>query len=1023
MPVVLILGLLMTAVALAIAGRRVWFLYRLIAGGQPAPDRLENVGHHVGQAVKSQVVEVLGQKKLLKWTVPGAAHFFVFWAFLVLATVYLEAYGALFSPDFHIPLVGTWPVLGFLQDFIAMMAFFGILVFAIIRAKNSPERLGRKSRFEGSHLGGAWLTLFMIFNVLWTMMLFRGAAINTGHLPYESGAFVSEGVAALLEPLGESANEALEHVGLLLHIGVMLAFLILVVHSKHLHIFIAPLNVMFGRKPVALGAVKPLTIDGKPFDLEMVEEMDEDTAMGVGKVDDFTWKGMLDFATCTECGRCQDQCPAWNTEKPLSPKMVILNLRDHAFAKAPYMLADSEDERANLSADVLTEAERPLVGDTEGLAWHPEGGAIIDNDVLWSCVTCGACVEQCPVDIEHIDHIVDMRRYQVLVESNFPAELNGLFKGLENKGNPWNMSPNARMEWAQGLPFDVKVVGEDIESLDEVDWLFWVGCAGAYEDRAKKTTRAVAELLDMAGVSFGVLGNGETCTGDSARRAGNEFLFQSLATQNAELFKETKVKKVVSTCAHCFNTLKNEYAQFGVELEVVHHTQLLNRLVREGKLTPVPTNGAPKRTLTYHDPCYIGRHNKVYEPPRELLNVIPDAELKEMPRNSERSFCCGAGGARMWMEETIGERINVNRTTEAVETGADQIAVGCPFCRVMLSDGLTAMQADGSAREEVEVLDVAQMLLASVKGESRTPVPAGASAKAEPSKGDVTQTASTVTKTEEVGAGAGAAAEESKPAGSGSLFDSTPAADEKPSGTTGTSLFDTSAEEAPAGSADTTEKAKTEGELAVRHPRRPSPSARPTPPRPRPAKAEPAKQPRAASSAAPCSTSHPASPSPPRPRSRRQRRPPRPRCRQRRPSPRRPRSRRRATSTRPGRSSTSHPASPSRQVLSPRRRRSPRRRTRQRRPRRPRRPPSRRRSPKARPPRPPARLTSRRSRRVASTRPTPSSTSSRISTSVVPTGRPESGRPVVRLQCRPDRSNGWERRVPSPQGCRSRPSA
>jgi Fe-S oxidoreductase len=807
MPLVLILGLLMTAVALAIVGKRVAFLYRLITNGQPAPDRIENVGHHLGQAAKSQVVEVFGQKKLLKWTIPGAAHFFVFWAFLILATVYLEAYGALFDEDleFHIPVVGTWPILGFAQDFIAMMAFFGIVVFAVIRFKNSPERLGRKSRFEGSHLGGAWVTLFMIFNVIWTMFLFRGAASATGNLPYESGAFVSDGIGALLAPLSDDTLHVLEAVGLLLHIGVMLVFAVLVVHSKHLHIFVAPLNVLFGRKPVALGAVKPLTIDGKPFDLEMVEEMDEDTTMGVGKVDDFTWKGMLDFATCTECGRCQDQCPAWNTEKPLSPKMVILNLRDHAFAKAPYMLADSDDERAKLSADVIAEGERPLVGDTEGLAWHPEGGAVIDNDVLWSCVTCGACVEQCPVDIEHVDHIVDMRRYQVLVESNFPAELNGLFKGLENKGNPWNMSPNARMEWAQGLPFDVKVVGEDIESLDEVDWLFWVGCAGAYEDRAKKTTRAVAELLDMAGVSFGVLGNGETCTGDSARRAGNEFLFQSLATQNAEMFKETKVKKVVSTCAHCFNTLKNEYKQFGVELEVVHHTQLLNRLVREGKLTPVPTNGTPKRTLTYHDPCYIGRHNQVYSPPRELLDVIPDAELKEMPRNSERSFCCGAGGARMWMEETIGERINLNRTNEAVETGADQIATGCPFCRVMLSDGLTAKQADGSAREEVEVLDVAQLLLASVKSESRTPAAAGVAAKAEPSKGDVTQTASTVTATKAVGANAAATEEKdpevetSKPLNKGSLFEATPEEPVETKSTgTGMSLFDTPAESAPA---------------------------------------------------------------------------------------------------------------------------------------------------------------------------------------------------------------------------------
>ena len=719
---VLIVGLVMLAVALPVAGRRVFFLFRLITSGQPAPDRVENVTHRLGEAVKSQVVEVFAQRKLLKWSVPGAAHFFVFWAFVILGTVYLEAFGILFSrnPEWAIPVVGHWAVLGFAQDFIAVMALVGIVTFAVIRLRNAPDKLGRKSRFSGSHLGGAWLILFMIFNVIWTMFLFRGASVAGDNFPYGNAAFASHAVGSALDGLSESATETLEGIGLLLHIGVMLAFLVIVLNSKHLHIFVAPLNVLFGRRPVALGAVKPLTSQGQPVTLDDIDDLDENTTLGIGSIEDFSWKGMLDFATCTECGRCQSQCPAWNTEKPLSPKMLIMNLRDHAFAKAPYLLAD-EGDRASLPQAVLDEADRPLVGETEGPAWEPTGGAIIDTDVLWSCVTCGACVEQCPVDIEHVDHIVDMRRYQVLVESNFPAELNQLFKGMENKGNPWNMSPTARMDWAQGLDFDVKVVGEDVESLDEVEWLFWVGCAGAYEDRQKKTTRAVAELLHTADVSFAVLGNGETCNGDQARRAGNEFVFQGLAQQNVETFKEYKVKKVVSTCAHCFNTLKNEYKDFGIELEVVHHTQLLNRLVREGKLTPVKDGaGAQKRTITYHDPCYIGRHNGVYAPPRELLQVLPGADFVEMPRNSERSFCCGAGGARMWMEENLGTRINDSRTAEAVATGADQIAVGCPFCRVMLSDGLTAAIDKGDAREEVEVLDVAQMLLASVKGELAT---------------------------------------------------------------------------------------------------------------------------------------------------------------------------------------------------------------------------------------------------------------------------------------------------------------
>ncbi|CCK54283.1 (Fe-S)-binding protein [Mycobacterium canetti] len=714
----LILGMSMTAVVGVFALRRVWWLYKLVMSGQPASGRTD----YLGTRIWTQISEVLGQRRLLKWSIPGLAHFFTMWGFFILLTVYIEAYGLLFEERFHIPVIGRWDALGFLQDFFATAVFLGITTFAIIRILRNPREIGRSSRFYGSHNGGAWLVLLMIFNVIWTYVLVRGSAVNNGTLPYGNGAFLSQLFGAILRPLGQPANEIIETTALLLHIGVMLAFLILVLHSKHLHIFLAPINVTFKRLPDGLGPLLPLEADGKPIDFE---NPSEDAVFGRGKIEDFTWKGMLDFATCTECGRCQSQCPAWNTGKPLSPKLVIMDLRDHWMAKAPYILgqkdASADGEAGHQEHHHVPEsgfgrvpghgpeqATRPLVG-TE------EQGGVIDPDVLWSCVTCGACVEQCPVDIEHVDHIVDMRRYQVMMESEFPSELSVLFKNLETKGNPWGQNASDRTNWIDEVDFDVPVYGQDVDSFDGYEYLFWVGCAGAYDDKAKKTTKAVAELLAVAGVKYLVLGAGETCNGDSARRSGNEFLFQQLAQQAVEtldgLFEgvETVDRKIVVTCPHCFNTIGKEYRQLGANYTVLHHTQLLNRLVRDKRLVPVTP---VSQDITYHDPCYLGRHNKVYEAPRELIGAA-GANLTEMPRHAERSFCCGAGGARMWMEEHIGKRINHERVDEALATNAAAIATACPFCRVMVTDGVNDRQEE-AGRSGVEVLDVAQVLLGSL---------------------------------------------------------------------------------------------------------------------------------------------------------------------------------------------------------------------------------------------------------------------------------------------------------------------
>jgi Fe-S oxidoreductase len=706
-----IIGLGLTVIAFAVAGRRVRWLGRLAFSGQPAPERVAYARSHPAGEAETQLTEVIGQRKLLKWSVPGAAHAATFWGFIVLLLTIIEAYGALFSRTFAIPGIGHWAFIGFIEDLFAVGVLAGIVTFTVIRVRNNPHKEGRRSRFFGSHTQAAWVVLAMIAAVIVTLLIYRGAQQNTGTFPYPHGwAFASWIAAQILHPLGYGVNSVLEATFILLQLGVVLTFLVIVTYSKHLHIGLAPLNIMFSRRPNALGPLEPMRSGGKVLDFE---EADPDVdVFGIGKVEDMTWKGLLDLGTCTECGRCQSQCPAWATGKPLSPKQVILDLRDHAFAKAPYLLATEED-RDKLPDAVKAEAERPLVGTAEA-------GGVIDPEVIWSCTNCGACVNECPVDIEHIDHINGMRRHQVLVESAFPQEATTMLNNLERRGNPWGMAEDKRLEWITELDFEVPVLDGRIP--DDVEYLYWVGCAGALEDRAKKATKAIAELLHAAGVQFAVLGPMEACTGDPARRLGNEFVFQMLAQQNVETLNEAGVaagtgKKVIASCPHCFNTISREYPQLGGNYEVIHHTQLLARLVEDRRLTPV---SPVEEKITYHDPCFLGRHNQVYTPPRSIIDAVPGTQAEEMHRCKGKGFCCGAGGARMWLEERAGKRINEERIDEALALDPDTVTTACPYCMVMLGDAVNAKKAVGQAKPELEVIDVAQLLVRSVKPREQT---------------------------------------------------------------------------------------------------------------------------------------------------------------------------------------------------------------------------------------------------------------------------------------------------------------
>jgi Fe-S oxidoreductase len=631
-------------VALVLFTRRALFLFVLVRSGKPVSrfDRLP-------ARVRAEAIDVIGQRKLLQRLVPGLMHAAIFWGFLVLfPTIVIAMIGAA-DPRSTLPWLGEQGWYALLVDIFAVLVFAGVLTGFVIR------KVVRPKRFVGSHVGEADLILALIAGIVVTLLMWHASRIALGWNEYPAGwAPLSTTIAQVLPA---AILPYLERSAVWAHILIILSFLVYLPYSKHLHILVAAFNVYFG-KTRPRGALEKIDF----------ERPESEVRFGTAGARDLTWKQMLDTMSCTECGRCQEVCPAYNTGKPLSPKLVIMYERDH----------------------LLAQKDTPIVPN-----------AVID-DMVWDCVTCGACVRECPVNIEHIDHIVDLRRNLVMVESRFPDEAGTMLRDVDRTSNPWGKPQSDRTQWAEGLGVRVLQPGDPAP-----DVLFWVGCAPAFDERARKAAISTAKLLQTAGVDFAILGPREACNGDPARRMGDEYTFQRLAGENVQTLNGAGVKKIITTCPHCFNTLGNEYGDFGGSYEVVHHTEFLSELVRQGKLSPA----ASERTITYHDSCYLARHNDVRSQPRELVDAVGKAI--EMPRNRERTYCCGAGGARMWMEEKRGRPINQERVREAAATGAEVLGVACPFCTVMLDDGVRETGA------KLQVFDLATLLHEAVERKQR----------------------------------------------------------------------------------------------------------------------------------------------------------------------------------------------------------------------------------------------------------------------------------------------------------------
>jgi Fe-S oxidoreductase len=699
-------GLILFA-AWALFASRIGELVRMLRLGRP-----ENRTDHLGERVKHFTLMVLGQRGVLRDPLPGIAHFFTFWGFIIIQLDALNLWAMGFN--FEIPIISS-PAFAVVLDFFLVAAFISLLIFAFRRLVLRPRQL--QSQTHG--MADAYTILTLIALVLITVFFFEVFAYvaTNGAFWTPLGALVGQALTGI----PQSTAYVLAGISWWANVLVVLGFLIYLPRSKHLHLIATPFNVFF-RNYRPVGA------------LDLIPDIEEREDYGVSKVSQFTWKQLLDGYACTECGRCNSVCPALATGKPLWPKEIILGVKEQLFDDGPRLLRLPRDGESATSED--GQHHEQLVGQRIG------------EESLWSCTNCGACVEICPVDIEHVQKIEDMRRHLVLEESSFPQEVQPLFTNLERNGNPWEISNDTRAEWAQGL--GVKTLAED----PDAEVLYWVGCMGSFDARNRKVATAFAKVMNAASVRFGILGPEESCNGDPARRIGNEYLWQMLAQQNIETLngygfgksapmtstgangsangrngasngsngsglgvpagRAFNVKTVVATCPHCFNTIKNEYPQLGGNYEVVHHTEFIDRLISSGQLK-LPA-GFDQRKLTYHDPCFIGRWNGVYDEPRRVLNVINAGEVAEMSRNRNRSFCCGGGGGRVWMEENTGKRINNTRVEEALSTGADAMAAACPFCITMFEDGIKAVDA----QERFAVEDISEILARALEAQPAT---------------------------------------------------------------------------------------------------------------------------------------------------------------------------------------------------------------------------------------------------------------------------------------------------------------